>query len=116
MTREEYIETKAKLAGIDDALSEGHLTPEERAELQALSAALSERLVTPWIPAGWVRRGMMLTLAAVGVYGLVADLYVFLWSFPLIAVFSPRIIGENFHSVARHDRKSLTDSSPSMGA
>jgi hypothetical protein len=116
MTREEYIETKAKLAGIDDALSEGHLTPEERAELQALSTALSERLVTPWIPAGWVRRGMMLTLSAVSVYGLVADLYVLMWSFPLIAVFSPRIMGENFHTVARHDRKSLTDSSPSMGA
>jgi hypothetical protein len=39
-----------------------------------------------------------------------------MWSFPLIAVFSPRIMGENFHTVARHDRKSLTDSSPSMGA
>jgi hypothetical protein len=116
MTREEYIRTKAKLAGIDDALSEGHLTPEERAELHALSAALSEQLVTPWIPAGWVRRGMMLTLSAVGVYGLVAGLYILVWSFPLIAIFSPRIVGENFHPTARHDRKSLTDSSPSMGA
>ena len=65
MTREEYIRTKAELANIDDALSEGHLTPEERAELRALSVALSQQLVTPWIPAGWVRRGMMLTLAAV---------------------------------------------------
>jgi hypothetical protein len=46
MTREEFIRTKAKLADIDDALSEGHLTPEERAELHALSAALSEKLVT----------------------------------------------------------------------
>ena len=116
MTREEYIRTKAKLAGIDDALSEGHLTPEERAELHALSAALSKELVTPWIPAGWVRRGMMLTLSAVGVYGLVAELYVLVWSLPLIAVFSPRIMGEHFHSLARHDGKSLTDSSPSVGA
>jgi len=116
MTREEYIRTKAKLAGIDDALSEGHLTPEERAELHALSAALSKELVTPWIPAGWVRRGMMLTLSAIGVYGLVAELYVLVWSLPLITVFSPRIMGERFHPVARHDGKSLTDSSPSMGA
>ena len=116
MTREEYIRTKAKLASIDDALSEGHLTPEERAELHALSVALSKQLVPPWIPAGWLRRGMMLTLSAVGVYGLVAELYVLVWSFPLIAIFSPRIIGENFHSLARHDRKSLPDSSPSMGA
>jgi hypothetical protein len=109
MTREEYIRTKAKLASIDDALSEGHLTPEERAELHALSAALSEQLVAPWIPAGWVRRGMMLTLSAVGVYGLVVEAYVLVWSFPLVAVFSPRIIGERFHSLARHDRRSLTD-------
>ena len=116
MTREEYIRTKAKLAGIDDALSEGHLTPEERAELHALSAALSEQLVTPWIPAGWVRRGMMLALAAVSIYGLVAEWYVLVWCLPLIAVFSPRIVGENFHPIARHDGKSLTDSSPSIGA
>jgi hypothetical protein len=116
MTREEYIRTKAKLAGIDDALSEGHLTPEERAELHALSAALSEQLVTPWIPAGWVRRGMMLTLPVIGAYGLVAELYVLLWSLPLVAVLSPRIMGERFHPVARHDGNSLTDSSPPMGA
>ena len=103
MTREEYIRTKSKLANIDDALSEGHLTPEERAELQALSAALSEQLVTPWIPAGWVRRGLMLTLSATTVYGLVAESYVLLWSFPLIAIFSPRIVGENFHPIARHE-------------
>jgi hypothetical protein len=116
MTREEYIKTKAELASIDDAISEGHLTPEERAELQALSAALSERLVTPWIPAGWVRRGMMLTLATISVYGLVAELYVLMWSFPFIAIFSPRIMGEHFHSLARHDGKSLADSSPSIDA
>lgn len=103
MTREEYVRTKCKLAAIDDALSEGHLTPEERAELQALSTALSELLLTPWIPAGWVRRSMMLTLSAACVYGLVAELYLLIWSLPLIAVFSPRIMGENFHSVARHD-------------
>jgi hypothetical protein len=114
MTREEYIRTKATLASVDDALSEGHLTPEERAELQSLSAALSKRLVTPWIPAGWMRRGMMLMLFAVSVYGLTAEIYVLAWSFPLIALFSPRVMGEHFHSLARHDGKSLTDSS--MGA
>jgi len=116
MTREEYIKAKATLASIDDSLSEGHLTPEERAELQSLSAALSKELVKPWIPVGWMRRGMMLTLSAVSVYGFVAELYVLVWAFPLIAIFSPRIMGEHFHSLARHDGKSLTDSSPSMGA
>ena len=116
MTREEYTRTKAKLASIDDALSEGHLTPEERAELQALSAALSQQLVTPWIPAGWVRRGMMLTLSALGVYGLVVETYVLVWSLPLIVVFSPRIMGERFHSLARHDGKSLTGSSSSLSS
>jgi hypothetical protein len=114
MTREEYIKTKSMLAGIDDALFGGHLTPEERAKLQALSTALSERLVRPWIPAGWVRKGMMLTLSAVSVFGLVAELYELMWSFPLIAVFSPRVMGENFHAVSRHDRTTLTDSPPSI--
>src|SRR4051794_3322251 len=116
MTREEYFTAKAKLATIDDALSEGHLTPEERAELQALSAALSGKLVTPWIPAGWVRRGLMLTLSAVSVYGLIVETYALIWGLPLIAVFSPRIMGERFHSLARHDRRSLTGSSSSLGS
>jgi len=116
MTREEYSRTKATLASIDDALSEGHLTAEERAELQSQSAALSQKLVAPWIPVGWMRRGMMLALLAIGVGGLVAEMYVLVWSLPLIVIFSPRIMGEHFHSLARHDGKSLTDSSPSMGA
>jgi hypothetical protein len=35
----------------------------------------------------------MLTLSAVGVYGLAAELYVLVWSLPLVAIFSPRIMG-----------------------
>jgi hypothetical protein len=41
---------KAELANIDDALREGHLTPEERAEFEALSVKLSKQIIAPWIP------------------------------------------------------------------
>ena len=103
MTSKEYLRTKAKLADIDDALREGHLTPEERAELEALSAALSRQLVTPWFPASWARRGAMLVLLGTGLYGLVGGLELLVWSWPLIVIFSPRIMGENFHAIGRHD-------------
>ncbi len=103
MTRKDYFRAKAKLANIDDALREGHLTPEERAELEALSAAMSKQLVTPWIPAGWARRGIMLGLLATGLYGLVAEMELLVWSWPLILIFSPRVMGENFHAIGRRE-------------
>ena len=101
MTRKDYLRTKTRLADIDDALREGHLTPEERAEFEALSAALSNQLVSPWIPASWARRGAMLVLLGAGLYGLLAGLELLMWSWPIIVVFSPRIMGENFHDVGR---------------
>ncbi len=101
MTRKDYLRTKTRLADIDDALREGHLTPEERAEFEALSAALSKQLVSPWIPASWARRGAMLVLLGTGLYGLVSGLELLMWSWPIIVVFSPRIMGEDFHDVGR---------------
>ena len=103
MTRKDYLRIKARLADIDDALHDGHLTPEKRAEFEALSAALSKQLVTPWLPASWARRGIMLALLATGAYGLVAGMEFLAWCWPIIIVFSPRIMGEHFHDVGRHD-------------
>jgi len=103
MTRKDYLRTKATLGDIDDALREGHLTPQERAELEALSAALSKQLVAPWFPASWAKRGAMLVLLGTGLYGLLAGLEFLVWSWPIIVVFSPRIMGEHFHDAGRHD-------------
>ena len=103
MTRKDYLRTKAKLANIDDALREGHLTPEERAAFEALSATLSKQLFTPWVPVSWARRGIMLVLLGTGLYGIVAGLELLVWSWPMIIIFSPRIMGENFHAVWRRD-------------
>ena len=109
MTREDYFRAKAKLANVDDALREGHLTPEERAKFEALSAALSVQLVSPWVPLGWARRGMMLGLSAAGFCGLMAGVELLVWSWLLIPILSPRITGENFHAVGRHDHTSESD-------
>src|SRR5262245_26076917 len=103
MTRDDYFKTKSKLAAIDDALHQGHLTPQERAELEATSVSLSRQLVTPWIPAGWTRRGVMLGLFLAGAYGLLTGLEVLVWCWPVILVFSPRIMGENFHTIGRRE-------------
>ena len=103
MTRKDYLRTKAKLEDVDDALREGHLTPEERAEFEALSAALSKQLVTPWVPLSWSRRGTILVLLGTGLYGLLAGFEFLAWCWPVIILFSPRIMGENFHDTGRHD-------------
>ena len=103
MTRDEYFRLKSKLANIDDALREGHLTSEEKTKLEALSAELSRQLVVPWLPADWTRKAIMLGIFALGVYGLVAGHQWLVWSWPLALLFSPRITGENFH-FGRRDR------------
>jgi hypothetical protein len=102
MTRTEYLRIKAELANIDDALREGHLTPEERAEYGAMSVTLSKQLVAPWIPIDSARRSMALGLFSMGLYGLVGGLEFLMWGWPLIFIFSPRVMGEHFHSVGRH--------------
>ena len=102
MSRDEYLRVKAKLANIDDALSEGHLTPDERAQLEALSVALSRQLITPWLPVDWTRRIMLLGIVAAGPIGLAADIELLAWCWPLALTLSPRIIGPRFHSSRRH--------------
>lgn len=103
MTRDEYLKTKSALTYIDDALREGRLTSEQRAEFEALSAKLSKQLVTTWLPAGWFRRSAMLSLLVVGGYGFLTEVELFIWCWVIMPVFSPRIMGENFHSTGRRD-------------
>ena len=103
MTRDQYLKTKSALTHIDDALREGKLTPEQRAAFKALSVELSRRLVTTWFPAGWLRRGTMLSLLVVGGYGFLAEMELLIWCWLITPLFSPRITGERFHSISRSD-------------
>ena len=103
MTRDKYLKTKSALTHIDDALREGRLTPEQRAAFEALSVKLSKQLVTTWLPAGWLRRGTMLGLLVVGGYGFLAEVELFIWCWLVVPLFSPRIMGERFHSSSRRD-------------
>ena len=99
MTRAEYANAKTTLANVNDALREGHLTPEDRVKLEALSVTLTERLISPWFPLDWARRGIVVALTATGFYGLEAGAEFLVWSWPLMLIFSPRVMGGNFHSV-----------------
>ena len=104
MTRVEYVRLKSKLANVDDALREGHLTSEEKIELEALSVELSRQLLLPWLPADWTRKGIMLGIFALGFYGLMAGPQLLVWSWPFAFLLSPRIMGENFHFGRRERR------------
>ena len=99
MTRAEYANAKTTLANVNDVVRDGHLTPEDRVKLEALSVTLTERLIAPWFPLDWWRRGIVVALAAGGFYGLWAGAELLVWGWPLALIFSPRIIGGNFHSV-----------------
>lgn len=103
MTRDQYLKTKSALTHIDDALREGKLTPEQRAAFAALSVELSKQLVTTWFPAGWLRRSGMLSLLVVGGYGFLVEVELFIWCWLIMPIFSPRIMGDRFHSISRRD-------------
>ena len=99
MTKAEYANAKTTLANVNDILREGHLTQDDRVKFEALSVTLTERLIAPWIPLDWGRRGIVVALAAAGFYGVWAGAEFLVWSWPLTLIFSPRITGGNFHSV-----------------
>lgn len=103
MTRTEYLRLKAELAAIDDALHEGHLTPDQKARYEALSMTLSKRLVGPWIPQNWATRSVALGLFFTGLYGLLAELEILAWCWPFILMTSPRLVGDHFHIRSRHN-------------
>lgn len=94
MTRVEYAKAKVTFADVNLALREGHLTPEERAQLQALSVKLSERLVSPWFPMNRACRAAVFILVAVGLYGATEGPDVLVWTWPVALFFSPRLTGE----------------------
>ncbi len=102
MSRDEYLRVKAQLANIDDALSEGHLTPEERVQLEASSMALSEQLIRPWLPVDWTKRMVLIGLVAAAPIGFLVEIEFLFWFWPLALTLSPRIVGQRFHSPRRH--------------
>lgn len=109
MTRQEYSKAKAKLASINQALREGHLTPEERAQLEALSVALTGQLVSPWFPMSLKGRTTVFALACLGLYGLFEGPVILLLAWPLSILLSPRFAGESLYPGGRTARRHTID-------
>ena len=109
MTRQEYAKAKAKLASVNQALREGHLTPEERANFEALSVALTGQLVSPWFPISLEGRALVLILSGIGFYGLFEGPVILLLAWPLSILLSPRLAGESLYPGGRTGRRSSLD-------
>ena len=105
MTRQEYAKSKARLASINQALREGHLTPEERTNLEALSVALTGQLLSPWFPVSLTGRAIMLVLSGLGFYGLIEGPIILLLAWPLSILLSPHFAGESLYPGGRPGRR-----------
>lgn len=107
MTRKDYADRIARLAEINHALREGHLTAEEHARLEALSIALTEQLLTPWFPVTYQGRLAMLALTATGLVGLTLGPFILVAAWPIALLLSPRLAGGSLYpggSVRRRHR------------
>src|SRR5579864_5235963 len=105
MNRKEYAATKAKLASINQALREGHLTAEERTKLEATSVALTSQLVSPWLPVSREGRVFVLLLALIGGYGVWEESIVLMMAWPSLLLFSPRLVGGSLYPGGRTSRR-----------
>jgi hypothetical protein len=101
MTHEELEEVKKQSAEITRLLKEGNLTAEEKQKLETLQARLSGALLSPWLPFGWVRRLIMVVLFLVGAIGVTQGNTYFLFSWLLLLLFSPRLVGEVAYAFGR---------------
>lgn len=94
MNKEKYYEAKIVLDKITQALDEGNLSEDEKQNLELSRTQLSGQLLSIWLPFDWTRRSIMATLFLVGIYGLIQGNTHFLWAWPALVLFSPRMVGE----------------------
>lgn len=94
MNKETYYEVKVVLEKITQALKEGNLSEDEKLNLELSKTQLSGQLLSIWWPFDWTRRSIMVALFLVGLYGLIQGNTHFLWAWPALVLFSPRMVGE----------------------
>src|SRR5574341_344723 len=105
MNKEKYEEEKKTSQEIDRLLKEGNLTSEERQKFEKLHAQLAGVLLSPFLPVDWGRRGIMIFIFLIGLYGMIQGhpLLALIWL--LLLIFSPRIVGEVTHALGKFFRK-----------
>ncbi|OPY76777.1 MAG: hypothetical protein A4E65_03094 [Syntrophorhabdus sp. PtaU1.Bin153] len=94
MNKDTYEEARKASREIEDLLKAGNLTPEEETKLRTAYSQLAGVLMSPWFPADWGRRAIMLLLFILGSYGLTDGHHLFLILYALCLLFSPRTVGE----------------------
>lgn len=104
MDRKTYEEAKKSSEEIAKLLREGNLTAEEKQKFETLQAGLAGALLSSWLPFGWGRRAIMITLLLVGAFGLVEGNNYLLLAWLLLPFFSPRFMGELFYAVGKLSR------------
>ena len=68
--------------------------PEERERLEREGKGLARVVMSPWIPFSWSYRMMMVSIGAIGFWGLAENQYLLILVWLLLPLFSPRIIGK----------------------
>ena len=105
MNKEKYEEAKKTSQEIERLLKEGNLTSEERQKFEELHAQLAGVLFRPCLPVDWGRRGIMIFIFLIGLYGMIQGhlLWALIWL--LLINFSPRIVGEVAYALGKFFRK-----------
>ena len=101
MDKETYGSAKKTLEEINEHLKSDDLTVEQREELEVHSAKLSGVLLSIWFPMGIARKLIMVVIFLVGIYGLVIGNHYFLFSWIILPMFSPRLMGEVSYFMGR---------------
>ena len=100
-TRGTYKEAKKMSLEIEAELKSGNLAAEETQRLEELHAQLAGVLLHPWFPDGRGRRAIMALILLKGIYGFASGESQLLLFWPILPLFSPRIVGEAAYAYGR---------------
>jgi hypothetical protein len=105
MEKRKYEAIKSSLEELRKGIDDGTLQGEDRVKAERAIASGAGFLCSFWLPVGWGRRVIMFVLLLVGFYGLLIGKPLFVISWAIAAMFSPRIVGNVTYFFGRLARK-----------
>lgn len=105
MDKKQYGEVKKVGDVVSKVLEVENLSAEDRENFETLRSQVAGYLFSPWLPVGVGRKAIMLALIVIGGYGLMIDKPLIALCWPMVPLFSPRIVGETLRMIGAMKNK-----------
>ena len=94
MNKKQNQQLKDLLEKFNNMLENEDLSQDEREKIKQNIVRISGQLLSTWLPAGFMRKILMLAFILIGFLGFFSQFQWLICSFILAGMFSPRLVGE----------------------